>query len=103
MTSISQSFKQVCVASNATTILGRTRACSIQTTWNYHIFCQWLDVFYRNHMTPTIPKIIFIDKADPFLTGNPAESDTPIILHPVLILGIRLSIARVADDELMQV
>jgi len=103
MTSVSQSFKQVFIASNATTILGRARACSIQTAWNYHILCPWLNVFYRDHMTPTIPKIIFVDKAGPFLTGNPAESDTPIIPHPVLILWIRLSITRVAGNELMKV
>src|SRR5260370_15268656 len=103
MTSIPQRFKQVFIASNATAILGRACACSIQTTWNYHILCPWLNVFYCNHMTPTIPKIIFVDKAGPFLTGNPAELDTPIILHPVLILGIRLSITRVADNELVKV
>src|SRR5947209_4942810 len=103
MTSIPQRFKQMFIAPNTTTILRRACACSIQTAWNDHILCQWLDVFYRNHMAPPIPKIIFIDKAGPCLTGNPAQSDTPIIPHLVPILGIGLSVIRGAHDELMKV
>src|SRR5713226_7587685 len=90
------------VTSDAAAILWRARACSIQAAWNDHILRPWLDAFYRNHMTPTIPKIVLVDKAGSFLTSDLAESDPTIVFHPIPILWIRLSIACRAGDELMQ-
>src|SRR5712692_819501 len=90
------------VTSNAATILWWARPSSIQAAWNDHILRPWLDAFYRNHMSPTIPKIVLVDKAGSFLASDLAESDPSIVFHLVPILGIWLSIARRADDELMQ-
>src|SRR5436309_13117600 len=70
MTSISQCFKQVSIATNATAMLGRTRARSIQTAWHNHLLCHWHDIFYSNHMAPIVSKIICVDKARPFITSN---------------------------------
>src|SRR6266852_5126069 len=102
MTSIPQHFQQMFIAPNATGILWRARACSIQTARRKAIRSPRLHLFYRNHMLPTIPKIVFIDKAGPLLTSNLLESDTPIILHPIFVLWIWLSIACGADNELME-
>src|SRR5438094_5980608 len=93
----------MCISPNATAIFGRAGPCSIQTAWNNYILIQGFDMLYRNHMPPTISKIVFIDKAGPFLTGNRAESYTSIILHRIAILWIWLSIVCLADDELMKV
>src|SRR3989440_2524229 len=103
MTPIPQCFQQMSISPNTTAIFGRTGTCTIQAAWNNHIVIQRLDVFYRNHVAPTIPKIILVDKASPFLTSNCAESYTPIILHRVAILWIWLSIICFADDKLMKV
>src|SRR5205823_737107 len=102
MASITQRFKQAFIAANAATILGRACTRSIQATWNNHILRQWLDMFYSNHMAPAVPKIVFVDKAGPFLRGDPAESDTSITLHLRFIIGIWLSIVRFADNELVK-
>jgi hypothetical protein len=54
-------------------------------------------------MPPTISKIVFIDKAGPFLMGNRAKAYTSIILHRLPILWIWLSIVCLSDNELMKV
>src|SRR6266567_1021155 len=102
MTSIPQHFKQMFIATNATAILWRARACSIQTARRKAIRSPRFNLFYRNHMLPTIPKIVFIDKAGPLLTSNLLESNTSIILHSVIILWIWLPIVGITDDELMK-
>jgi len=102
MTTIPQRLKQMRITTNAAAILWRTGTCTIQAAWNNYILGQGLDVFYSNHVPPTIPKIIFVDKASPFLTGDCSESYTSIILHPVAILWIWFSIVHGADDELVQ-
>src|SRR5205807_10180090 len=103
MTPIPQRFQQMSISPNATAIFGRTGTRSIQAAWNNHILIQGLNVFYCNHVPPTIPKIILVDKASPFLTSNRAESYTSMILHRVAILCIGLSIVCFADDKLMKV
>src|SRR5437588_12256578 len=103
MTPIPQRFQQMSISPNTTAIFGRTGTGSIQATWNNHKLIQGLKVFHGNHVPPTIPKIILVDKASPFLTSNLAESYTPIILHRVAILWIWLSIVCFADDKLMKV
>ena len=102
MTSIPQHFKQMFIATNATAIFRRARACSIQTAWSKAIRSPWLHIFYGYHMLPTISKIVFVDKAGPFLTGDLLKSDTSIILHPVIKLWIWLPIVCVTDVELMK-
>src|SRR5205814_1322646 len=99
MPPVPQRFKDAFIVAIAATILGRAGARSIQATWNNHILCQRLDLLYSNHMSPAIPKIVFVDKAGPFLRGDLAESDVSITLHFGFILGIWLSIVGVADDE----
>src|SRR5438876_4781633 len=103
MASIFQRLKQMCISPNATAIFGRTCTCSIQAAWNNTIIGHRLDVFHCNHMPPTIPKIILVDKASPFLTSNRSQSYASLILHRIAILWIWLSIVCLADDELMKV
>src|SRR5260370_16890151 len=103
MTPIPQRLKQMSISPNTTAIFGRASTCTIQAAWNNHILNQGLNVFHRNHVLPTIPKIILVDKASPFLTSNRAESYTSIILHRVAILWIWLSIVCFAGDKLMKV
>src|SRR5258708_12652266 len=103
MTPIPQRLKQMSISPNTTAIFGRAGTCTIQAAWNNHILIQGLNVFHRNHVLPTIPKIILVDKASPFLTSNRAESYTSIILHRVAILWIWLSIVCFAGDKLMKV
>src|SRR3989440_10915062 len=102
MTPIPQRFQQTSISPNATAIFGRTGTCTIQAAWNKHILIQGLDVFHRNYVPPTISKIVFVDKAGPFLTSNRAESYTSMILHRVAIFWIWLSIGGFADDKLMK-
>src|SRR2546421_2727052 len=102
MPSIAQRFKQMFIAPYATAILGRARACSIQTTWSKAIRSPWPDMFYRNHMLPTISKIIFVDKAGPFLTGDTTKSYTSITFHSVIKLWIWFSVVGGAYNELVQ-
>src|SRR5258708_13671409 len=102
MTPIPQRLKQMSISPNTTAIFGRAGTCTIQAAWNNHILIQGLNVFHRNHVLPTIPKIILVDKASPFLTSNRAESYTSIILHRVAILWIWLSIVCFAGDKLMK-
>src|SRR6266704_4258259 len=92
----------MCIAPNAPAILRRAGTRSIQAAWNNYIFGQGLNVFYRNHVPPTIPKIIFVDKLSPFLTGDRSEPYTSLVLHLVPIFGVWLSVARGADYELVQ-
>ena len=53
-------------------------------------------------MSPTIPKIILVDKLSPFLTSDRSEPYTSLVLHLVPIFGVWLSVARSADYELVQ-
>src|SRR5712692_437769 len=92
----------MCIAPDTTTILWRTRTSSIQAARNYHLLSQWQNMFYGNHMTPAIPKIVFVNKTGPFLTGDPTKSSTSIILHLVPILWVWLAIACATYDELMK-
>src|ERR1051326_7861940 len=91
------------ISSNTAAIFGRTGTCTIQAAWNDHILSQGLDIFHGNHVPPTIPKIVFVDKAGPCLRSDLAESYTSFILHRVAILWIWLSIVCFADDKLMKV
>src|SRR6266568_5194095 len=93
----------MCISPNATAIFGRTCTRSIQAAWNNNIIGHRLYVFHCNHMPPTIPKIILVDKASLFLTNNRSQSYASIILHCIAILWIWLSIVCLADDELMKV
>src|SRR5437588_6782748 len=103
MASISQRLKQMRITTNPTTILRRAGSCTIQAAWNNNIISHRLYVFHCNYMPPTIPKIILVDKASPFLTSNRSQSYASIILHRIAILWIWLSIVCLADDELMKV
>src|SRR5260370_5368378 len=102
MTSIPQRFKQMCIAANASAIFGRAGTCSIQATWDNHILVQGANIFYCNHVSPTISKIVFVDKASTYLTSDLLEPYASLILHPVAIFWIWLSIVCFADDDLMQ-
>src|SRR2546429_9687843 len=93
----------MCISPNATAIFGRTCPRSIQAAWNNNIIGHRLYIFHCNHMVPTIPKIILVDKANLFLTSNRSQSYASIILHRIAILWIWLSIVCLADDELMKV
>src|SRR5207302_8710244 len=86
MTPIPQRFQQMSISPNATAIFGRTGTRSIQAAWNYDILIQGLNVFYCNHVPPTIRKIILVDIASPFLTSSRAESYTSMIRQRVAIL-----------------
>src|SRR6266699_4064351 len=92
----------MCISPNATAIFGRTCTCSIQAAWNNHIIGYRLYIFHGNLMPPTIPKIILVDKASPFLTSNRSQSYASLILHRFAILWIWLSIVRLAYNELVQ-
>src|SRR6266702_7738926 len=92
----------MCISTNATAIFGRTCTCSIQAAWNNHIIGHRLYIFHCNLMPPTIPKIILVDKASPFLTSNRSQSYASLILHRIAILWIWLSIVRLAYNELVQ-
>src|ERR1700694_863406 len=92
----------MCIAPNATTILRRAGTRSIQAAWNNYILGQRLNVFYCNHVPPPISKIILVDKASPLFTNNRSKPYTSLILHLVTIFGIWLSVARIADYELVQ-
>src|SRR6266568_5083053 len=93
----------MCISPNATAIFRRTCTCTIQAAWNNHIIGHRLYIFHGNHMAPTIPKIILVDKASPFLTSNRSQSYASLILHRLAILWIWLPIVCLADDELMKV
>src|SRR5205809_807282 len=93
----------MCISPNSTAIFRRTCTRPIQAAWNNTIIVHRLYVFHGNHMPPTIPKIILVDKASSFLTSNHSQSDASIIFHHIAILWIWLSIVCFVDDELMKV
>src|SRR6266581_4675671 len=93
----------MCISPNATAIFRRTCTSSIQAAWNNNIIGHRLYVFHCNHMAPTIPKIILVDEASPFLTSNRSQSYASLILHRLAILWIWLPIVCLADDKLMKV
>src|SRR5258708_11103707 len=103
MTRIAQSFKQMSLPANATAILGRACASTIQTVWSNTLLRPWLDVFHRNHMPPAISKVIFVEKAGSFFPSDSSESGASIVFHPIFKFWIWLAIMRGADDELMKV
>src|SRR5258708_15877761 len=94
MTRIAQSFKQMLIPSNATAILGRACASTIQTVWSHTLLRPWLDVFHRNHMPPAISKVIFVEKAGSFFPSDSSESGASIVFNPIFKFWIWLPFIR---------
>jgi hypothetical protein len=59
-------------------------------------------LFDSNEMHPAVTEIILVAKAGSFLAGDVAQADPLVTLHVVVILRVRLPVARLADEKLME-
>src|SRR5205814_3608535 len=90
-------------APNTPGALGRTGTPSIQTAWNNVMLRSGPEVFDGNDMLPAVTEIILVCEASSFLASDVPQEDTPVALHVVVILWVRLPVARRADEKLVQV
>src|SRR6266516_4270928 len=103
MAPVPQCFQQVFIPPDTPGVLGRAGALTIQGMWNDVLLCPGPEVFDGNEMQPAVPKIILVAEAGSLLPSNVPEADPPVTLHVVFILRVRLPVAHLANEELVEV
>src|SRR5215469_1148550 len=97
MTLVPQRFQQILIAANSSAVLGRAGASALDTAGNQVHLCAGPYLFDGDKVHPAVAEIVLVAKAGAFLMGDVAQADALVTHHIIVIVRVRLPVARLAD------